>query len=439
MPYPNFHSARVRDPKSFQPDSMRTIAISAEKGITAIVGRLKEAKTTTIQAYRFEKKLFTVAEAKAWLKRKRIKVISFEQAIQAGFKLLCFQYRLSEDKILEMIPADILTNIKKKDSHPYFRAYVLAHEGESSPRVIGEGGVKISWTRKAIQSMKSFIKRGIKFFKGHNEDNSTKNRASLGEVVASKEIEIDGKLSNVVVGYFPEQNKEIVKKNNVISMEAYWSLIKKSGKVIADKMLKLTGIAMGNSNIERPAFKGSKLIGAVQAFENNDKENKRSMENITFADVKRAVHDMNIFPHQLYEPEKLKNDNMVKDLLKEKDSEITKLKEELETRTKESEKIQKQFQELETNQLKFTAEKRYKKLIEESGKELTDKEKSFVEKMSGKISDYTDDGIKSHFESVRAIYKENVAPLFEDTTDTKIDTGIDNFNEKNPFLPDEEE
>jgi hypothetical protein len=78
MPYPNEHSARVRDPGDFQPDSFRRKNIT--RGVDIIMGRLKGETTMTAQAYRFDKTVFTVAEAKAWLKKNDIEYISFEPA-----------------------------------------------------------------------------------------------------------------------------------------------------------------------------------------------------------------------------------------------------------------------------------------------------------------------------------------------------------------------
>jgi len=80
MPYPNFHSARIREPGSFVSDSMRTISITS--GITAIIGRLKSDPSggTKVQTYRFDKTKYSTDEAKKWLDDHNIKYISFEAA-----------------------------------------------------------------------------------------------------------------------------------------------------------------------------------------------------------------------------------------------------------------------------------------------------------------------------------------------------------------------
>lgn len=84
MPFPNEHSARVRNPEDFQKDSFRRIKLPKSEGgkggVSVIIGRLKGKTTTTAQAYRFPIKLYTAEEAKKWLKDNKIKFISFEPA-----------------------------------------------------------------------------------------------------------------------------------------------------------------------------------------------------------------------------------------------------------------------------------------------------------------------------------------------------------------------
>jgi len=78
-PYPNEHSARVRDPEDFIPESFRRKNI--EDGIDIIIGKLKGGDgSMVVQAYRFDASKFTAAQAKKWLKDHDIEYISFEEA-----------------------------------------------------------------------------------------------------------------------------------------------------------------------------------------------------------------------------------------------------------------------------------------------------------------------------------------------------------------------
>lgn len=78
FPFANEHAARIIDPGKFEKDSFRRKNIT--KGVDIIIGRLKGKTTTTTQAYRFDDKIFTVAQAKKWLRDHDIKWILFEKS-----------------------------------------------------------------------------------------------------------------------------------------------------------------------------------------------------------------------------------------------------------------------------------------------------------------------------------------------------------------------
>ena len=91
MPYPNEHSARLRDPDDFDPKSFSRTAggkiygkITVPKTVGIIWGKLKgnskSSDPPTPQALRFSKESWTVEKAKKWLKDNGIKYISFEPA-----------------------------------------------------------------------------------------------------------------------------------------------------------------------------------------------------------------------------------------------------------------------------------------------------------------------------------------------------------------------
>jgi hypothetical protein len=91
MPYPNEHSARLKDPKDFEPKSFRRTEggtiygkIKIPKTIAIIWGKLKGKSKPSDppipQALRFPTKNWTVQKAKKWLKDNNIKYQSFEPA-----------------------------------------------------------------------------------------------------------------------------------------------------------------------------------------------------------------------------------------------------------------------------------------------------------------------------------------------------------------------
>jgi len=77
-PFPNEHSARVRDPGDFVQRSFRRKNIA--NGIDIITGWLTGQTTMTTQCYRFKADIYTVSEAKKWLKDHKINYILFEPA-----------------------------------------------------------------------------------------------------------------------------------------------------------------------------------------------------------------------------------------------------------------------------------------------------------------------------------------------------------------------
>lgn len=69
----NYIRLRQRDPADFQDDTFRTISISEDEGIKAVVGKLKnppegQAGSMVIQSYLFDKDKFSLEEAQAWVK-----------------------------------------------------------------------------------------------------------------------------------------------------------------------------------------------------------------------------------------------------------------------------------------------------------------------------------------------------------------------------------
>jgi len=61
-----------RNPDDFKPDSLRTITVSEEEGIKAVVGKPKGKDTMEVQSYLFSKeKDWTLDKAKAWFEKHR--------------------------------------------------------------------------------------------------------------------------------------------------------------------------------------------------------------------------------------------------------------------------------------------------------------------------------------------------------------------------------
>lgn len=79
MPYPNYHAARLKSPGSFARIRVMT---TTKEGIMLYGGplRSKPRRPTTLQAIRFPKSKYSVAQAKVWLREHKHTWILFEPA-----------------------------------------------------------------------------------------------------------------------------------------------------------------------------------------------------------------------------------------------------------------------------------------------------------------------------------------------------------------------
>jgi ferritin len=86
-PYPNFHAARVRDPKDFEHIVVLT---TLPNGIMIYGGPLKSDPSgpTKPQAYRFPRDKFTIKEAKKWLKDHNIDYLFIEPATGKSLNMI---------------------------------------------------------------------------------------------------------------------------------------------------------------------------------------------------------------------------------------------------------------------------------------------------------------------------------------------------------------
>jgi hypothetical protein len=416
MPYPNEHAARLLQPRQFDSFARQSIV----SGISLILG-IKDGKSTA-QAYRFKKDKFTVDEAKKWLADHNIKYISFEpaankKAVQSFIELQCFKVsQLTQEEILSHIPQSEIERIRQKDDHPFFQAYSIAHEGVSSPRIVGEGAKPISWGRAAIQSLKKIITKGVKFFKGHRSTNDTQGRKVLGEVVSDFQQEIDGKLHHIVISYHSPEVREEAKKYDIVSQEAEWNLFDQSGQLFAGAIDKLTGIAMGSSERENPAFAGAKRLGMIQAFDDGGEPDKikTGEKHMTIQEVKAAVQEMGLWPSQLFDPDRVKADHGFSKLFEEAE----KTKADLAAKDNEIKALEESIAMTEKKVLAANAKDRLDEMLKSNILKLTERQKEYIKaNYDPKREDVTDDAIRAYTEKAAAEYEKN-AKFFGSEGDT---------------------
>jgi hypothetical protein len=324
--------------------------------------------------------------------------------------------------VLLMVDPATLAKIKERDPHPLLQAYSICHEGTSNPTVLGEGARSISWFRRAVQSIKNVIVKGVKFFLDHNADNSTEGREALGEVVASGEKEIEGTLHHVVVGYFP--NKEKVADLDICSQEAEWDLAQTATGWVADKIAALTGIALSSSKRDKPAFPGAVRLGMVQAFENKidggqdggqtlDESRRYPMDlaQATFPELLAEMQKRQVKPLQVFTREQLEADQLFSptfekakahDELKKNVDDLTA---KLTTAEADKSKLSGDLNAMK-RAVEFTkAPKRLGELMKAAN--YTEKQAAFIlKRLTDKVEDVTDAGLQKFAQEQVAIYND---------------------------------
>ena len=173
---------------------------------------------------------------------------------------------MSASAIADAIPADVMAEIKRTDARPLFRAYTLAHAGQSRGRLVGVGNVIKTWAASIIRKLHDRVTIGLEMFLGHGKDNSIDpGRIVVGKVVAKKLVEIDGRTSSVVIAHIDPLYSAM--PLDVCSLEGSIDLaIDRAGNMTALDVDKISGIALGNSSMDTPGFEFATIQGALQAF-----------------------------------------------------------------------------------------------------------------------------------------------------------------------------
>ena len=268
--------------------------------------------------------------------------------------------------------------------------------------------------------------------------NAHEGRKPVGNVVGSFIKNIKNKLSNVVIGYF--QNPEAVEKMDINSMEADVDVNAENS--VKDIKL-LSGIALGSSNENSPAFPGAVRLATLQCFEIQSEEEKPKdggNKMPTLIEVKQWVKDLNIQPNQLFEMGELKNDRVFGKIVDANES-LTEEVKTLNTAIKETkESSQKTLRDSQINLSKT----RLTELLPEG---LTENQKKFAVTRFNpeKIDDLSDEGLKGYIESSKKEFAE-VAKIMNveqesstDNNDTiiKIDGDVDVESEALEYMKEE--
>lgn len=330
-------------------------------------------------------------------------------------------HEMASSDILQHVPASVYEKIKAKDSNPLFRAYVVGHEGTSEGKVVGHGNVVKRWFTSAIHKIVDKLQYGLKIFHNHEETNEHDGRKSIGYIVGKTKEMIDDALSAIAITYIKPEFRSL--PLDVASIEADITLNddRDSGVFDAD-VQDITGVALGNSAVNRPGFPGATLLSQLQEFADQSQFQQGGGGMTTISEVKTFIKAESLKPSDIFglgdltkdpiitehlESEKKKavkgeyehrkrdeegfdktKEKMVeehKEALKKKDDEIVSLKSEsVKSKTSSWLETQKEKRELSDEQVKFI--NRY--LPEFKAEKLETAEDEFNKFLDDKVDDF---------------------------------------------------
>jgi hypothetical protein len=187
---------------------------------------------------------------------------------QSGLRFTAALQEMASSEIMEMVDAARLASIKASDPHPLIKAFVVGHEGESVGNLVGVGNVVKRWVKTLIRTLGSKIRAGLQLFHGHAATNAHEGRMPIGEVVGTRIKDIDGRESVVVACHIRPEFRHL--PLDVASVETNVDYTQApDGTLEIVGVSDVTGIALGNSAIDRPGFSGATLLGQLQAFESS--------------------------------------------------------------------------------------------------------------------------------------------------------------------------
>jgi len=204
---------------------------------------------------------------------------------------------LAKREILEMVPADTISRLKETDSKPEFKVFCVGHEGVAKAQELSFGTRVVKayhYVKNMIFKMGEKLAFGTPCFNGHGETNSHAGREKIGEVVGKSVKMIGDKLSTLAVTYIYPQFRKL--DLDIASIETNVEYIPKgvsSGDVI--DIDKITGIALGSSKVNAPAFPGATALGVIQAFSKESQFNRKSGEDkMDKADILEGIKELGL-------------------------------------------------------------------------------------------------------------------------------------------------
>ena len=370
-------------------------------------------------------------------------------------KFLAKLQQMAASEIMNIIPNDIYEEIKRKDPHPLFQAYVVGHEGEATGQMVGMGTKVLNWFSSAINKIWQKMKYGTKIFHGHNIDSSHEGRQSIGEVVGKAIKTIQSKVNAIAITYIYPEYRDL--SFDVASIEADVN-INPDDSVHDVDVGDITGIALGNSAVEKPGFAGATLLSQIQAFANGRLQSNKEGENMpTLEEIKKFVGEEGISPSEIFGRDSLIDDPVVKGYVKatvkeettgeyvsrKRDAEgFDKTREKLEAEKKELEDENKVLK-IESAKVKaadlFSTKAKERKLDDKQAKFIQAKQDNFepedLENLEKEVDKFMDDKLEE-FKKTAEIFGHKTEKPKDDEPKGGGEPGEGGSGEDNELIPD---
>ncbi len=324
-----------------------------------------------------------------------------------GYILLELQ-EMGASEMLQHIPEAVQARIKREDPSPVYRAYVVAHEGPSQGSIVGSGQMVKHWVQSAIRKVFDRLKTGLQLFHNHSRDNRHEGRTAIGELVGKTTSFIKEKLTAIAIAYIRPEFRSL--PLDVASIEANIT-IPNGEKITAVNVDDVTGIALGNSKINRPGFSGAELIGELQAFVKNNQSYRRHLqmgdgEKITIDEIKTLIKEEKILPSDIFVAEDLTEDPFIKGHVKAEVKEAV--------------------------AGEYGHRKRTDKAFEQREQEWTEEKKSLTEKIQVLTKTASESKLKTLFETAKTERKlsEQQAKFIEKRLKTFQPEDLDNLDKE---------
>jgi hypothetical protein len=313
---------------------------------------------------------------------------------------------LAKREILEMVPADTIARIKETDPRPEFKVFCVGHDGVANAQELSFGKKVVKayhYVKNMIFKLGEKLQFGTPIFFGHGDTNDHTGREKIGELVGKSIRMMGDKMSALAVTYiYPQFNKLVL---DVASIEGEVEYIPKgvdSGDVI--NINKITGIALGSSKVNTPAFPGATLLGTLQAFSKESQFNRSAEGKMEKQEIIDAIREGKFTITDIFTPEEIVASEPAK---KAKQTEYEHAKRIEDSLGKEREKVITLTKELgeKDTKIKTLGEQVSKTQVgtlftkSNEARKFNDKQKAFIERRLGAFkSEKTGDELQLEFD-----------------------------------------